>query len=873
MPKPGISRRLRRAILLLGCLLLCAPAPAAGSGEGTWTNLRLPFEREQHTAIYDPIRDRIVVFGGDSGFRWDSDVWVLPLSGPQTWIRVPTMGTPPSPRVRHSAIYDPVRDRMIVFGGSDQYWVRWGVYGSPDVLDDVWALSLSGTPTWSQLAPIGTPPIARCGHSAVYDPVRDRMVVYGGNGYPGGFTNRISDVWALSLSGSTAWTQILPAGTLPPARYGHTTIYDPLRDRMVVFGGLSENGAYDPESNDVWALSLSGAPAWSNLNPVGTPPAVRTSATAIYDPVRDRMIAMGGEFDAQCDHCMLSVKYDTWALSLSGVPAWTKLALPSTGRTEHAALYDPVRDRMLVVGGWDFGVRSEVLALALSDPPAWMDVPDPDPSYRFGHAAIYDPVRARMVMFAGRLDDWHTQQTGFAGPMFADIWALAMTGEPVWALLKPVGTPPNLYNGFTAIQDPLRDRLLVFRTGSAVPNEVWSLSFSGTPTWSQLAVTGSPPSVRSGNSAIYDPLRDRMLIFGGWSGVALNDVWELSLAGTPTWTPLTPSGTPPSARSAHTAVYDPAGDRMVVFGGRDNLGRRNDVWALALAATSAWSEITPAGLPPAAREGHSVVYDPLRGRMVVFGGYNDADLLDDTWALSLSGTPAWVELLGAGAQGVARTGHSAIYDPTLDRMVIFGGSAALQSKNDVWALGLGGATPVAVSLVSARPFQDRVELAWQVDAAGVSSAAVYRREEASAWQSLATVTPDGAGRVTLVDREVAPATRYVYRLGLMSGGREIFSAEASVETPAALGFALLGGRPNPSRGRLSASFTLPAAGPVTLELLDVGGRRVAALEVGGLGAGSHTVDLTPQRALAPGVYLLRLTQGERTATARAAVVK
>ena len=50
------------------------------------------------------------------------------------------------------------------------------------------ALSLAGTPAWSALAPSGTPPSWRYMHSAIYDPVRDRMVVFGGSS--------LNDVWA-----------------------------------------------------------------------------------------------------------------------------------------------------------------------------------------------------------------------------------------------------------------------------------------------------------------------------------------------------------------------------------------------------------------------------------------------------------------------------------------------------------------------------------------------------------------------------------------------------------------------------------------------------------------------------------------------------
>jgi len=36
-------------------------------------------------------------------------------------------------------------------------------------------------------------------------------------------------------------------------------------------------------------------------------------------------------------------------------------------------------------------------------------------------------------------------------------------------------------------------------------NDVWALSLEGAPTWVALAPTGTPPSVRVGNSTIYDP--------------------------------------------------------------------------------------------------------------------------------------------------------------------------------------------------------------------------------------------------------------------------------------------------------------------------------------------------------------------------------
>src|SRR5262249_8346042 len=99
------------------------------------------------------------------------ETWQVSLSGNPTWTQVVTQGTPPSPRAYQAAFYDPFRDRMVVYGGE-----------SPGVHNDAWALSLSGTPTWTQLALGGTPPPARTHAAAVLDLRRDRMVLFGGFG-------------------------------------------------------------------------------------------------------------------------------------------------------------------------------------------------------------------------------------------------------------------------------------------------------------------------------------------------------------------------------------------------------------------------------------------------------------------------------------------------------------------------------------------------------------------------------------------------------------------------------------------------------------------------------------------------------------------
>jgi hypothetical protein len=809
--------------------------------DGAWDSAAVrPSARANFSAIYDPVRERLLVFGGDdNGYAKFGDVWELALAGEPTWTQLVTTGTPPGGRTIHGTIYEPVRDRMVIFGGSD----------STGLLDEVWGLSLSGTPAWTQLVPAGTPPTARGSFSAIHDPLRDRMVVFGGfddHGYLG-------DVWALSLSGTPAWTRLTPTGTPPSVRWGHSAIHDPLRDRMLVFGGYLLGGQ---EVNEVWALSLGDAPAWAQLTPAGTPPSVRCEQSAIYDPVRDRMLVFGG---------VNPFLNDVWELSLAGAPAWTELAPTGTlpgERASHGAVYDPVRDRMVVFGGigYTYSTLNDAWSLSLADAPAWTQLTPP--AARYIQSAIHDPVRDRMVVFGGRLYSTY----------FDDVWSLSLTDAPAWAPLAPVGTPPSARYSHSAIYDPVRDRMIVFGGYRPYLNDVWELSLAGTPAWTQLAPTGTPPGPRAAHSAIYDPVRDRMVVFAGYeySVGAFNDVWELSLSGTPTWTQLAPAGTPPDARRYASAIYDPGRDRMVVFGGY-GMAYLNDVWELSLSGTPAWTQLAPTGTPPSPRTAHTAVYDVVRDRMVVFGGCGSG-YLNDAWALSLSGTPAWTQLAPAGAPPPVRGYHSAIYDPAFDRMVTFGGWGSAY-MNDVWLLTWGEpVVPVQLALVSAEAEPGLVRLAWYA-ASGPVSATVYRRTETTDWSAVGTVTSDGTGRLLYEDRAVSPGTRYGYRLRVSENGTETYLGEAWVDVPVAYGLSLAGVRPNPASSELAVAFSLPDYAPARLEAFDLAGRQVAMVDVGALGAGSHVVKLGEGARLGCGVYVVRLTQGARTLTTRAVIVR
>src|SRR5439155_22096592 len=196
--------------------------------------------------------------------------------------------------------------------------------------NDTWALSLSGTPEWNLLDPGTGPTTDFFAEAAIYDPRRDRIVLFGRN-------DRMTELWAFDLSDPMHWSRLEPEGTGPAWDLLGEAIYDPVRDRLILVGPDGDNA----QSTAVWELPFSGVFAWSRVATSGSIPPGRYRATRIYDPVRDRALRFGGTGLAYLPDGR------TWELSLSGMPTWSELPeFPGTF-FNHASVYDPGRVQML----------------------------------------------------------------------------------------------------------------------------------------------------------------------------------------------------------------------------------------------------------------------------------------------------------------------------------------------------------------------------------------------------------------------------------------------------------------------------------------------------------------------------------------------
>ncbi len=297
---------------------------------------------------------------------------------------------------------------------------------------------------------------------------------------------------------------------------------------------------------------------------------------------------------------------------------------------------------------------------AVEDDGTWSPITMYGPVPRRGHCAVFDPVGNRMIIFGGEY--------------FSDTWALNLSGAPYWSSLDPAHKP-SARRLSVMVYDSARQRIvLVGGDDGGMRNDVWVLNLTGTPDWTQIVPEGVPPAGRMAAVGIYDPVRDRVVMFGGYSPDGLlGDVWELRFSsGTPTWAPIYPQGAAPSPRYACVGAYDVAGDRLLVTTGATALGYSNETWALPLGGTPQWVPLATTGTTPNPCILATGAYEVARQRLLLFGGFDGASTTNTVWELALAAN-AWRALSPTGTAPSARWNGTAVMDDTNSRMLIFGG--------------------------------------------------------------------------------------------------------------------------------------------------------------------------------------------------------
>ncbi len=189
--------------------------------------------------------------------------------------------------------------------------------------------------------------------------------------------------------------------------------------------------------------------------------------------------------------------------------------------------------------------------------------------------------------------------------------------------------------------------------------------------WVSTGTSGSPPSARSNHTAVWTG--SEMVIWGGDDGIGYTYSGSRYDPATAAWTAMTNTGHP-SGRVDHTAVW--AGDRVIVWGG-NGVGGPINTGGLYNPTTNSWQATTVTGAP-LARVFHTAV--ELGSRMIIWGGWDGDSYRGDGFKYNYF-DDSWSPISDTDAP-TSRSGHTAVdyTGGTVDicgnnpsAMVVFGG--------------------------------------------------------------------------------------------------------------------------------------------------------------------------------------------------------
>lgn len=225
-----------------------------------------------------------------------------------------------------------------------------------------------------------------------------------------------------------------------------------------------------------------------------------------------------------------------------------------------------------------------------------------------------------------------------------------------------------------------------------------------------------PPRYHHWGHTAYDSESDRLILFSGDMGeyTSINDTWAYDY-NTNTWENMTTNET--HGRYITALAYDSESDRIILFGGSDKNSLASstepgETWSYDY-NTNTWTNLTTPTGPPA-RGGHSMSYDEVDDRMIVYGGgtakiYEDnLPFYQDTWAYDYN-TNTWTNMSPSTNPGPLGNIES-VYDVESDKTIIFGGKVKARPDSgqdykdittaDTWAYDYSDNLWVKIDLMS-----------------------------------------------------------------------------------------------------------------------------------------------------------------------------
>jgi hypothetical protein len=283
--------------------------------------------------------------------------------------------------------FDPVRGKMVFFGGDTPNPGTWEWDGQ----------------FWTQVSDMGPGP--RHNFGMAWDSASKSVMLFGGAVAPGGpsIPTLLGDTWEWD---GEDWTQVADTG--PAARFGLAVANDSSRGRIVLFGGLRYAQNTPEWLSDTWEWD--GA-AWTQQSEKG--PSSRSGHSMAFDTIRARTVLFGG---AGLDFINQG---DTWEWDGT---MWVRVSeFGPVSRTVASLCFDG--SETVLFGGSTF-VNQNVLFLGDTwsfDGRFWTQRQDLGPGPRANHVMDFDIGRKKVVLFGGQ---------GSTGSALNDTWELPGAALP-----------------------------------------------------------------------------------------------------------------------------------------------------------------------------------------------------------------------------------------------------------------------------------------------------------------------------------------------------------------------------------------------------------------------------------------------------------
>jgi hypothetical protein len=639
-----------------------------------------PLRRYKHTTAYDSDRGKLLVFGGyaTDTGRDQSDLWEWDGATGAWTDRTPD-GLRPGATQAAVLVYDQRRARLVLFVGQDD------VTGGPST----WEYD-PATGYWiDRSPPAGTPsPPGRTFPAMVYDAGRGTAVLFGGSAT--GASGSLGDTWEWSGAAGT-WTLRMASGApgAPTPRYDAAMAYDSSRGKVVLWGGFGGGGGMD-----TWEWDGTRG-TWTQTAVIG--PASDGEARMAFDAARNRLVLWGG---SSWTSGRRLYEWDP-----TGAASWFDRtpggALPC-GVEDVGLAHDVSRSRTVLFGGvgscgsnsytnqvWDWtgnpGAGPGTWTLRTGGTGAI-------PAGRKSHAMAYDPVRRKVVLYGGQTDG------GVAGgtiTALSDTWELDPdTGG--WTEVLVTSAPGPRYATAMAY-DRTRGTTILFGGTKYTPSppayvfdgETWEWN-GNARAWTKLAPSGAP-GARSQHamvSYVRGGANKLLLVGGAGSSIGSDTTWEWDGTGSGSWTNRTPAAGP-TVRGSPGLAWDPDRGLVAMFGGYDFNATaapydRNDLWTWDGAG---WTSVTVQAAPPRRTNAFGFVYDVARRKLLLWGGddrgtYNP---LADVWEWDAT-TGAWADRTPSRGVVPGRESLAAYYDPVRGAATMFGGGRNFweSAAQDAW---------------------------------------------------------------------------------------------------------------------------------------------------------------------------------------------